>query len=240
MPWTELLEKGLRAARLAGAVAMLSLGIAACTGPTTLDSTARFDAASDKAIVVLGGSIFWTEDFRDPDQSLTLHWLAFDPKTLRLVPDGKGFTSLTRGAVRLKVGDPYPPARVLLVEPGSYALVAAGSGLSKTVYVPIQDRYKNEWGQTWVKDPYIDPLEYIEPQARLAHGRTYLFSVEAGQIVYLGHFAFGRDSRYLGSFSWARRIEDEAAARAALAEYPGIAGTMIVLDPARPPQSVAR
>jgi hypothetical protein len=223
-----------------GGLLLTLLLASACAESPTASKSLSFDAKSGKAIVVLGGSIFWKEDFRDPDQSLTLHWQAFDPKTLRLVPEGKGFSSLTRGAVRLKIDDPYPPARVLQVEPGSYALVAAGSGLSKTLYVPVQDRYKNKWGQTWVNDHYVDPLEYIEPQAQLAYGKNYLFSVEAGQIVYLGHFAFGRASRYLGRFSWARRIEDEAAARAVLAEYPGIAGTMIVVDPAKPPQSVFR
>ena len=232
-------RKGRSRAPRALAVLLLSPAVG-CAAPTSLNPSARFDADSDKAIVVLGGGIYWTEDFRDPDQSLALHWQAFDPKTLRLVPDGEGFTSLIREAVRLKIEDPYPPARVLRVDPGSYALVAAGSGSSKTFYVPVQDRYKNEWGHIRVKGPYIDPLEYIDPQAQLTYGKNYLFSVEAGQILYLGHFAFGRDTRYLLGFNWARRLEDEAAAHVALAEYPGIAGTMIVVDPAKPPQSVAR
>ena len=232
-------RKGRSRAMRALAVLLLSLA-AACAAPTTLDPSARFDAGSDKAILVIGGSILWTEDFRDPDQSLSLHWQAFDPKTLRLVTDGKGFAAITRRAVRMSIDDPHPPALVLQVDPGSYALVAAGSGSSKTAYLPIQDRFKNQWGSTWVRDPYIDPMKYIDPEARLAPGDNQMFSVEAGQIVYLGHFDFGRDSRYLAIFSGARRFEDEAAARAALAEYPGIAGTMIVVDPAKPPQSVAR
>jgi hypothetical protein len=232
----------MTASRLASFAGLLltALLAAACAAPTTLDSTARFNADSDKAIVVLGGSILWTEDFRDPDQSLSLHWQAFDPNTLRLVTDGKGFVALTRRAVRLNIDDPHPPALVLQVDPGSYALVAAGSGSSKAVYLPIQDRFKNQWGRTWARDPYIDPLKYIDPQARLAPGGNQMFSVEAGQIVYLGHFAFGRDSRYLANFSWARRFEDEAAARAALDGYPGVVGALIVVDPAKPPQSVSR
>jgi len=226
---------------LTHALALLLLALAAaCAAPTTLDPSARFDADSDKAIVVVGSSIFWADDFRDPDQSLTLHWQAFDPHTLRLVPDGKGFTSLTRAAVRMKIADLYPPAQVLQVEPGFYGLVAAGSGVSKTFYVPIQERYSNKWGHISVKGPHIDPLDYIEPQAQLVQGKNYLFSVEAGQIVYLGHFAFGRESRYLGGFDWAHRVVDEDAARAALAAYPGISGTMITLDPTKPPQSVSR
>ena len=223
------------------ALALVLLALAAaCAAPTIPDRSLRFDAASDKAIVVVGASILWTEDFRDPDKSLTLHWQEFDTKTLRLVPGGKGFTSLTRGAVRTRRGDPYPPAQVLQVEPGSYALVAAGPGLSKTLYVATQDRYANKWGHRMVKDHYIDPLKYIDPQARLIYGKNQLFSVEAGQIVYLGHFEFSRDSRYLGSSAWFRRFEDEAAAQAALAAYPGISGPIIVVDPAKPPQSTAR
>lgn len=221
------------------AVLLLAL-TAGCAAPTALDRSETFDADSDKAIVVIGGSIFWTEDFRDPDQSLSLHWQAFDPETLRLLPDGKGFTALTRDAVRMAVADPHPPAQVLQVDPGSYTLVAAGSGSYKSLYLPIQDRFKDQWGQARVRDPYIDPMKYIDPEARLVAGSNQMFAVEAGQIVYLGHFAFRRDSRYLAILSWARRFEDEAAARAALAEYPGVAGTMIVVDPAKPPQSVAR
>jgi hypothetical protein len=225
--------------RLAGPIAALTLLVAGCAAPTALDPSTRFDADSDKVVVVVGGSIIWAEDFRDPDQSLTLHWQAFDPKTLRLLPKGKGFTSLTRAAVRLNISDPFPPAQVLQVESGSYALVAAGSGTSKTFYVPIQDRYKNKWGLIRVRDPYIDPLAYIEPQARLIQGRNYLFSIEPGQIVYLGHFMLSRDSRYFGTGP-IRRVEDKVAAREALVAYPGISGTMITLDPAKPPQSVAR
>jgi hypothetical protein len=223
------------------ALALVLLALAAaCAAPTIPDRSVRFDATSDQAIVVLASSVYWTEDFRDPDKSLTLHWQQFDPKTLRLVPGGKGFTSLTRGAVRTRRDDPYPPAQVLQVEPGSYALVAAGSGLSKTIYVATQERYRNKWGHKLVKDHYIDPLKYIEPQARLAYGKNQLFSVEAGQIVYLGHFEFSRNSRYLSNSATPRRVEDEAAAQAALAGYPGISGPMIVVDPAKPPQSTAR
>ena len=34
--------------------------------------------------------------------------------------------------------------------------------------------------------------------------------------------------------------QDEAAARAALADYPGISGIMVTYDPTTPPQSVSR
>jgi hypothetical protein len=225
----------LRAAILGAFVSVLAL--AGCAGNSSAPKSLSFDADSDKAIVVVGGSILWAENYRDPDQSLTLHWQAFDPKTLRLVPEGAAFASLTRAAVRLDRDDPYPPVRVLQVEPGSYALVAAGSGVSKTFYVPLQDRYKSKW---MVNDFHLDPRKYIEPQAPVAYGSNHLFSVEAGQIVYLGHYEFTRSSRYLGVSPLARRFEDEAAARNALAEFPGIAGTMITLDPARPSQSALR
>jgi hypothetical protein len=227
--------------KVARAVAFLLLSlVAACAAPTTLDPAARFDADSDKAIVVIGGSILWSDDFRDPDQSLSFHWQAFDPKTLRLVTDGASFDAIIRRAVRMTVDDPHPPALVLQVDPGSYALVGAGSGSHKTLYLPIQDRFKNQWGSTWVSDPYIDPMKYIDPEARLAPGSNQMFSVEAGQIVYLGHFAFDRDSRYMAILSGALRFEDEAAARAALAGYPGVVGTLIVVDPSKPPQSASR
>lgn len=226
-------------ASLAGMFAVAAL-LAACAAPTALDSNARFDATSEKAIVVVGGSVFWTEDFRDPDQSLTLHWQAFDPITLRLLPEGEGFTSLTRAAVRMKISDPFPPAQVLQVEPGSYALVAAGSGISKTFYVPVQERYKSKWGLKRTRDRYIDPLAYIEPRAQLAAGKNYMISVEAGQVVYLGHFVFHRDSRYFSGLSLPRRVEDETAARKALQDFPGISGEMLIFDPSRPPQAAAR
>ncbi|MEO3427828.1 hypothetical protein AAFN88_03155 [Pelagibius sp. CAU 1746] len=226
-----------RANLLKGALAVaLLLGAAACGAPAMLDRTSHFDAASDKAIVLLGGGIVWAEDFRDPDRSLTLHWQEFDPETLRLVPGGKGFASLIRDSVRLHRGDPYPPARVQQIDPGTYALVAAGTGQFKTLYVAQQQRYRNKWGLTWDKDSYIDPLEYIDPQAKLVYGQNSLFSVQAGQIVYLGHFEFFRGSKYLGSLAGPRRFEDIAAARAALAAYPGISGPMIVADPAKQPQ----
>lgn len=214
--------------------------LVACAGSSNAPKSLSFNAASEKAIVVVGGNIFWTDDFRDPDKSLLLHWQEFDPRALRLVPGGKGFTGLTRASVRRKRADPYPPAQVLQVEPGSYALVAAGSGSFKSVFVSVKERYTSKWGSTVVKDRYLDPQKYIEPQARLTYGRNYLFSVEAGQIIYLGHFEFVRSSRYLGRFTSVRRYEDEAAARAALADYPEISGTMIVVDPEKPAQSATR
>lgn len=231
----------MTAARYALRAGLLGAALlaAGCAAPTSLDPSAHFDTDSDKAIVILGSNIFWTADFRDPDKSLTLHWQEFDPKSLRLVPGGKGFNSLTRASVRRKRGDPYPPAQVLQVEPGPYALVAAGSGVSKSMFVSVKERYTNKWGHKVAKDRYLDPLKYIEPQARLTYGKNYLFSVEAGQIVYLGHFEFTRDSRYLDRFVWIQRFENEAAARAALADYPGISGPMVVVDPAKPLQSAA-
>jgi hypothetical protein len=232
--------RGRKADRTFRTLAVLLVSLAGCAAPSVLDPSARFSADSDKALVVVGSSIFWADDFRDPDQSLTQHWQAFDPRTLHLVPDGQSFTSLTRAAVRMKIADPLPPAQVLLVEPGSYALVAAGSGTSKTFHVPVREQYRNRWGFIRVKGPYLDPLAYIEPEAQLAEGKNLLFAVEAGQIVYLGHFVYARHSRYLSGFDQARRVIDEAAARAALAAYPGISGTMVTLDPAKPPQQVLR
>jgi hypothetical protein len=229
-----------KAAATLGGLLLILLVVSGCAGNSSAPKSLSFDADSDKAIVVVGGSILWAENYRDPDQSLTLHWQAFDPKTLRLMPEGAAFASLTRAAVRLDRDDPYPPVRVLQVEPGSYALVAAGSGVSKTFYVPLQDRYKSEWGTKLVNDFHLDPRKYIEPQAPVAYGSNHLFTVEAGQIVYLGHYEFARSSRYLGVSPLARRFEDEAAARSALAEFPGIAGTMITLDPAKPSQSASR
>lgn len=228
----------------AGAVFAALLGallaVAGCTGHSNAPSSLSFDADSDKAVVILGASVWWEDEYRDPDQSFALHWQAFDPRTLRLLPEVGGFSGLVRDAVRQSRDDPRPWPQVLLVEPGSYALVAAGSGVSKTFFVPVQERYRNKWGHIRVNDLHVDPLKYIEPRAQLAYGRHGMFSVAAGQIVYLGHFEFTRISRYLGPTRWNRRFEDPAAAREALAAYPGITGTVITLDPTRPPQSVAR
>ena len=66
-----------------------------------------------------------------------------------------------------------------------------------------------------------------------------VFSVAAGQIVYIGHLRF-RKRDYRDNFIQIAYSRDEAAARQALMSFPGITGEMITLELRRPTQSSSR
>jgi len=100
-------------------------------------------------------------------------------------------------------------------------------------------RSKNGGGdvKTWHRS--VDPRRHMDPEAPVDPRGNFLFSVLPGQILYIGHFEFQK-WEYIVILISINYYKDEAAAREALQEFPGIAGEMVILDPARPPQSVSR
>jgi hypothetical protein len=70
--------------------------------------------------------------------------------------------------------------------------------------------------------------------------KHFHFSVEPGQIVYIGHFNFlhpGGGNHRIVDVVYSLNV---AAARAALKDYPGITGEMITLNLALPTEQAAR
>lgn len=229
-----------RPASLAGALS-LALLAAGCTGAPEASRSLTFDATSDKAIVVIGTSTnrAQQEEIR-AGRRLSTFWMEFDPARQRLVPGGKTFMTAVEGGVFSAPAYLKPTIAVLAVEPGSYALVGAGFPHLVSTFVPSKENsaLQDSLGrrQSWTHT--VDPRRHVDPAAEVGRGH-YRFSVSAGEILYIGHFEFEKWD-YLDSIRSINHSQDEAAARAALAGYPGISGLMVTYDPASPPQSVAR
>lgn len=223
--------------------AMLTLLAAGCAGAPEASRSLRFDAGSDKAIVIIGTSVTRAQEENvRVERSLSTFWQQYDPGKGRLVPGGKTFhTKVVASAFSADPAYLQPTVSVLEIEPGDYALIGAGFPHLMTTYVsPRPTNLHNGYGgrrQSWHHT--VDPRVHIDPEATVDRQRNFVFTVHPGEILYIGHFEFEkwgyRDS--LRSINFTR---DEAAARTALTDYPGISGLMTTYDPARPPQSVSR
>jgi hypothetical protein len=229
-----------RFAILAGLV-LLALAGAGCSAAPEASRSLRFDAASKSAIVVIGTSVNeGQEEAIRSGRSLSSFWMEYDPDTRRLVPNGKTFLTKVEGGVFAEPSYLKPTVSVLEVEPGDYALIGAGFPHLGTTFVaskrPLGQRDFTGRPTSWHFT--VDPRMHVEPEAPVER-HNFAFSLRPGELVYIGHFEFLK-SGYSDGLRSINYFQDEAAARAALAEYPGIAGTMIVVDPAKPPQSVAR
>jgi len=152
-----------------------------------------------------------------------------------LVPGGRSFLTSIGGSVFSQPEYLQPTVSVLAVDPGDYALVAAGFPHLMTSYV----RSRNGGGDVTTGHRTVDPRYHIDPEAPVDPRGNFLFSVLPGQILYIGHFEFQK-SGFLDHLDSINYYQDAVAAREALQEFPGISGEMVILDPARPPQSVAR
>lgn len=238
----EASPRGLRAVVTLGVLLLLSALVTACASPFDASTSTRFDAGSDKAIVLVGTSVSRVQDDgAGTARRLETYWQEYDPSAQRLRPDGESFlTRLSAGSVA-EPGYLIPTVSVLEVDPGDYALIGAGFPHLMTLYVRSKgaltrsDRLGNY--QSWTHT--VDPRRHVNPTAPVNPGQHLVFSVSAGQIVYIGHLRFQKLERIdnLVSIDYSH---DEAAARQALARIPGISGTMITLDLRRPAQSVSR
>lgn len=225
---------------LAGALLMALLA-AGCTGAPEASRSLRFDAASSSAIVVIGTSVNreQVEEVRS-GRSLSTFWQEYDVATRRLVPGGKTFrTTVATGAFSAEPAYLTPTVAVLEIEPGDYALVGAGFPHLMTTFTKVKPGPQDERGRGQSWHFTVDPRMHIDPSAPVEPGQHFLFSAAAGEIVYIGHYEFLKPP-YADTLMSINCYQDGAAARAALAAYPGISGPMVIYDPARPPQSVAR
>lgn len=231
-----------RFAILAG-FALLALAGAGCSAAPEASRSLQFDAESDNAILLIGTRVnLAQEENVGVERSLSTFWQEYDPDTGRLVPGGKTFqTKVAASAFTAEPAYLKPTVSVLEIEPGDYALVGAGFPNLMTIYVELRPTKLLNGGpgrrQSWHST--VDPRVHIDPEAAVDPRRQFLFSVLPGEVLYIGHFDFQK--RPLSDrLQTLHHFQDEAAARAALADYPGITATMTVYDPKRPPQQVSR
>lgn len=224
------------------AIVLLAVILSACASPFDASTATQFGPSSDKAIVLIGTSVSQVQDKgAGTVRRLETYWQQYDPSTLRLRPEGRSFiTRISAGAV----AEPaylIPTVSVLEVDPGSYALIGAGFPHLMTLYVPVKDTMtqRNPLGrlQSWTHT--VDPRRHVDPEADVKPRANMLFSVEPGQVVYLGHIAFKKPD-YIDTLRSMDYYLDEDSAREALKAFPGISGEMITLDLRRPAQSVSR
>ena len=222
---------------------LLALAGAGCSGAPEASHSLQFDRSSDKAIVIIGTSV--TEAQKENargERSLATFWLEYDPETRHLVPDGKTFQ--TKVVASPLSGEPAylkPTVSVLEVEPGDYAMIGAGFPHLMTTYVrPRSTKLLNGSGpRRYSWHHTVDPRIHVDPEAPVDPRANVLFTVLPGEVLYIGHFQFVKRG-YSDSLQGINYEQDAAAARQALADYPGISGIMRTFDPARPPQSVSR
>ena len=229
----------LPATTLAAAAFLLS----ACTVPADASRSLKFNAASDTAIVVIATSVSRAQEENVGTQrSLSTFWQEYDPDKGHLVPDGKTFvTSVVASSFTADPAYLQPTVSVLEVDPGDYALIGAGFPNKMVTYVSLRPtRLLNDSlgsRRSWTHT--VDPRDHIDPEAAVDPHGNFLFSVAPGQIVYLGDFRFikwvGIDSLVRIDYSL-----DEAAARAALKDYPGITGRMTTLNLGLPTETASR
>lgn len=219
---------------------MLVLLIAGCSGGSDASRVLQFDGSSDTAIVVMGTSVnrAQQEEIRS-GRSFSTFWQEYDPASDRLVPGGNTFsTSIVAGPFAAEPAYLTPTVSVLEVDPGAYALIGAGFPHLMSTFVRTKDGPKDAEGRGQSWHFTVDPRVHIDPAAEVSGG-NYLFSVAAGEILYVGHFVFIKwgPSDSIRGITYS---QDAAAARAKLADYPGISGLMTTFDPDSPPQSVSR
>jgi len=229
--WASLLESARRAMRYAVSVTLLSFGVTACTAGIGADSSIEFGPSSYTAIVILGTSANPAQVFSWSGESLSTFWQKYDPADHRLVRNGESFrTKILRGPF-ISTDYRNPTVTVLEVAPGDYALTAAGFPHVMTLFVP---RNADDHSPGYI----VDPRRHIDPQAPVNPRQNFVFSVERGQIAYIGHFNFVKDTfrDQLVSIAYS---QDPAAAREALKEFPGIIGELTVFNLEQPTESAA-
>lgn len=223
------------------AVAVFGALLSGCTwSASEAPKSISFDKTSATAVVILSTSNHRLpsapeDGVLDRPNSLATHWQEYDHGTLQLVPDGaimtsvRGHNAFDRTTVRDTV------VQVLEVEPGDYALIAVSNTRTVTSFFPLNEAGLSP-GQPVA--PYSSGLSLkggkVDPK------KHFHFSVEPGQIVYIGHFDFlhpGGGNHRIVDVVYSL---DEPAARAALQNYPGIKGDIVSLNLKLPAAQAAR
>lgn len=232
-------ERRRAAARAKGVFAILASMLtatllSACAADLDADSSTEFGPSSEKAIIILGTSANPRQVFTWSGESLSTFWQEYDPTTRRLMKGGSTFQTKVLGGLFSRTDYDQPTVTVLEVDPGYYALIGAGFPHLMTLFVRSID------GRSQTSNSYVvDPRKHIDPQAKVEPRQNFLFSVEPGQIAYIGHFEFVKLT-YLDQLGSINYIQDPAAARLALQEYPGISGEMVTLNLTLPTETAAR
>jgi len=225
------------------AVAMLAVAglVSGCASPASEAShSVTFDSSSEKAVVVLGTTNHRApsapeDGLLDRPNSLATHWQEYDPHTMRLVPGGALMMSLRGHNAWEKTTVRDDIVHVLEVKPGDYALIGVTNTRTVTSFFPLHDENGDSSRRTLA--PYVHGLEM---RGKVDPKKHFHFSVEPGQIVYIGHFNFlhpGGGNHRIVDVVYSLNV---AAARAALKDYPGITGEMITLNLALPTEQAAR
>lgn len=222
---------GLRALLVVLLVPLLS----ACAAGMSADPSTQFGPASEKAIVLLGTSVTTDQGESRAGRSLSTYWQEYDLSTERLRPQGGSFLTKVHKGVFSDSDYRRPTVTVLEVDPGDYALIGAGFPHLMTLYVRSIDGSRRVNARAYV----VDPRKYIDPQAAVDSRKNALFSVAAGQIVYIGHFEFVK-LRYLDNLVSINYSQDVAAARQTLKDFPGIKGEMLILNLEEPTETARR
>jgi len=222
------------------AVAVFGALLSGCTwSASEAPKSISFDKTSATAVVILSTANHRLpsapeDGVLDRPNSLATHWQEYDRGTLQLLPDGalvtsvRGHNAFDRTTVRDTV------VQVLEVDPGDYALSAVSNTLTVTSFFPPTESGFSS-GQS--VSPYSSGLAM--KGGKVDSKKHFHFSVEPGQIVYVGHFDF------LHPGGGNHRIVDvvyslnEAEARAALQDYPGIKGEIVSLNLKLPTEQAA-
>ncbi|GAB4362853.1 MAG: hypothetical protein Kow00114_18440 [Kiloniellaceae bacterium] len=225
----------MRGSAFVAALALTAALLSGCSGPPEASRSLSFDASSDQAIVVLGTSASSAQAITWSGESLSTFWQEYDPLAGRLIVSGnilrtKVFKSPFTPFVGAGRGYLDPTVTVLEVEPGHYALTAAGFPHLMTLFVPSKD------GRSQASTYVVDPTKFVAPTAQVDPRRNYAFSIAAGQVAYIGHFEFVK-RRFDDQIVSINYVQDPAAAREALKDFPGITAGLTVLDLEQPTES---
>ena len=217
---------------------MLGTLVSACAQSSNAPHSLVFDSESDKAIVLIGTSLDRNQiapenDWNKRPHSLVTHWQQYDPHIMQLVPGGARVTSLRQNSIWAKAAHD-PVVQVLEIEPGDYALIGVTIYKTTTTLLPLKNSNFRRY-----TTPGLPLDDEIEMQGEVTPKSNFLFSVRPGKVVYIGHFDFvhagGRSHKIVDINYW----QDEAAARAALKDFPGITDDMVTLNLTLPTEQAA-
>jgi hypothetical protein len=209
---------------LAVAGALLS----GCSATSRVSSGTDFDTQSETAIVILATRIAGYEDTTNHRKLLEplflqTHWQSYDPKTLQLVR-GDSLVFSERNDDVFYEDDEFKHWEISTTEipPGAYALTATFVHHTITTFFPLSGKNRNI-------DRDLSGLS-IDLEGKIDPAKNFYFEVKPGQVVYLGHFEFVSAPHNSDFIAGVNYQQDEAAARAALKDYPGVTAEMTSLN----------
>lgn len=224
------------------ALTLIGVLASGCAMTTDAPISINFDKSSEKSIVLLATNVEWWDGYIGVGRSIASYWQEYSPQTKRLVPGGSTFWTDVSDTIWVDSDYRRPTMKVMEVVPGSYAMTAASATAPGLVEVSTAFVAMKSPGATGVRAEgrFIDPREYIAPEAAVDEQKNFAFSVSAGQIVYIGHFEFVRAQDDSDTIVGVNYSHDEAAARAALKAYSGITGEMLILNLEEPTETALR